>query len=97
MNAAVFQWPPWKLLGGSTHTHTWKRNAGTVVVWWASTGLIMMKSKVHAGPIQQLQFDATKVRRPDKKKHGGLLPCNPVSVGIRSWLSVFPDKLQRRR
>ncbi|CAN0308989.1 unnamed protein product, partial [Ectocarpus sp. 12 AP-2014] len=34
---------------------------GTVVVWWASTGLIMMKSKVHSGPIRQLQFDATKV------------------------------------
>ncbi|CAM9114367.1 unnamed protein product [Scytosiphon promiscuus] len=34
---------------------------GTVVVWWASTGLIMMKSKVHGGPVQQLQFDATKV------------------------------------
>lgn len=36
-------------------------HAGTVVVWWASTGFIMMKSKVHAGPVQQLQFDATKV------------------------------------
>ena len=35
--------------------------AGTVIVWWASTGLIMMKSKVHRGPIRQLQFDATKV------------------------------------
>lgn len=23
----------------------------------------MMKSKVHAGPVQQLQFDATKVRQ----------------------------------
>eukprot|EP00903_Cladosiphon_okamuranus_P006314 g6190.t1 len=34
---------------------------GTVIVWWASTGLIMMKSKVHEGPVQQLQFDAIKV------------------------------------
>ncbi|CAM9770934.1 unnamed protein product, partial [Laminaria digitata] len=34
---------------------------GTVIVWWASTGLIMMKSKVHGGPVRQLQFDATKV------------------------------------
>lgn len=34
---------------------------GTLVVWWASTGLIMMKSKAHGGPVRQLQFDATKV------------------------------------
>lgn len=37
------------------------RYSGTVIVWWASTGLIMMKSKVHDGPVRQLQFDATKV------------------------------------
>lgn len=38
-----------------------KHMAGTVVVWWASTGLIMMKAKAHEGPVRQLQFDATKV------------------------------------
>ncbi|CAM9361466.1 unnamed protein product [Ascophyllum nodosum] len=34
---------------------------GTVIVWWTATGMITMKSKVHSGPVRQLQFDATKV------------------------------------
>ncbi|CAM9423819.1 unnamed protein product, partial [Discosporangium mesarthrocarpum] len=34
---------------------------GTIIVWWATTGLIMMTSRVHRGPVRQLQFDATKV------------------------------------
>ena len=36
---------------------------GTVIVWWTATGMITMKSKVHSGPVRQLQFDATKVCR----------------------------------
>ncbi|CAM9393000.1 unnamed protein product [Choristocarpus tenellus] len=34
---------------------------GTIIVWWATTGLVMMKTWVHKGPVRQLQFDATKV------------------------------------
>lgn len=63
------------LCAAHVHTKTISLLPGTVVVWWASTGLIMMKSKVHAGPVQQLQFDATKVR------WGSGAP-----VGVASWL-----------
>ncbi|CAM9121197.1 unnamed protein product [Chrysoparadoxa australica] len=34
---------------------------GTLIVWWADSGLVMLKVKVHSAPIRDLQFDATKI------------------------------------
>lgn len=41
--------------------HIINNTSGIVIVWWLSTGMVMLKSKVHSGPVRQLQFDATKV------------------------------------
>ena len=66
--------------------------------------MIMMKSKVHAGPVQQLQFDVTKVvEKGDPETiagarrtstNGGCFPQLQVPFS-RFHGCVFPPKLMR--
>uniref|UniRef100_A0A7S3JSW7 LysM domain-containing protein n=1 Tax=Aureoumbra lagunensis TaxID=44058 RepID=A0A7S3JSW7_9STRA len=35
--------------------------SGEVVVWWLATGDVLTRSKVHNGPVKDIQFDATRV------------------------------------